>query len=168
MIVLQNYYEKVVKYDFINKFFYSDLNKIPKLKKVILFLKYKKFNLKQIKFGLVAIELITTKPVFLTKSKRSDIFLKVLKNQPINYIIALQKHQIYSFIFKLLIEVLSNFKIYNYSFVLFKTFLTFKEFEKHFYLFADLPRLKIILATNTNNDKELLYLFSSFKLVDQS
>jgi ribosomal protein L5 len=81
----------------------------------------------------------------------------------------------YHFFFKLLTEVFPNLKDFkeinasknlkNKSFSLtLLDLINFKELEKQFYLFTNLPPLNITLVTNTKTRKELIYLLNSFKM----
>ena len=175
MSLLENYYKKVIKYDLINKFFYNQLKDIPELKKIILNFGCKNFEIKNIAAALISLELITTKQATVTKSKRANILLKVRKGYPVGCIVILTKSKMYQCFFKLLTEVFPNLKDFkgikvsknlkNKSFSLtLLDLIYFKELEKQFYLFTNLPPLNIILVTNTRNRKELVYLLSSFKM----
>lgn len=175
MSILESYYKKVIRYDLINKFSYTNLNEIPKLKKIILNFGCKKFEIKNIASILFSLELVTTKQGLLTKSRRSNIWLKVRKGQPVGCVVVLKRNKMYLFLFKLLSEVfpvLRDFKGLNISKKLGKTSFSFtlkeliklKELEKQFYLFTDLPPLNITFVTNTKTKKELVYLLQSFKL----
>ena len=42
--------------------------------------------------------------------------------------------------------------------------ITFKELERQFYLFTNLPPLNVTLVTNAKTKQELVYLLFSFKL----
>ena len=76
---------------------------------------------------------------------------------------------------KLLIQVFPNLKDFrgikvskklkdkSFSLTL-DDLINFKELEKQFYLFTNLPPLNIILVTNTQTKKELMYLLNSFKI----
>ena len=175
MNILENYYKKVIQYDLVNKFLYAHLNEIPKLKKIILNFGCKKFDVKNIASALISLELITTKRGSLTKSKHSNILLKVRKGHPVGCVVVLTKNKMYTFLLKLLSEVFPTLKDFrglnvskklgqtSFSFTL-KDLICFKELEKQFYLFTDLPPLNIILITNTKTKKELIYLLNSFKL----
>ena len=175
MNLLENYYKKVIRYDLINKFFYYNLNDIPELKKIILNFGCKSFALKTIASSLLALELVTTKQGTITKAKRANILLKVRKGYPVGCLVVLKKAKMYNFFFKLLTEVFPNLKDFKginiskklkgNSFSLTLTdLINFKELEKQFYLFTNLPPLNIILVTNTKTRKELLYLLNSFKV----
>lgn len=175
MNILENYYKKIIRYDLINKFLYTHLDEIPKLKKIILNFGCKNFEIKTIASALLSLELITTKQGSLTKSKRSNILLKIRKGYPVGCIVVLRKKKMYNFFLKLLSEVFPNLKDFkgislskklgktSFSFTL-TDLINFKELEKQFYLFINLPPLNITLITNTKTKKELLYLLTSFKL----
>lgn len=175
MNILENYYKKVIQYDLINKFSYTNLNDIPQLKKIILNFGCKNFEIKNILSALLSLELITMKSGSLTKSKRSNVLLKIRKGYPVGCTVVLRKHKMYWFFFKLLSEVFPNLKSFkslsvskklgktSFSFTL-KDLIHFKELENQFYLFINLPPLNIILVTNTKTKQELLYLLTSFKL----
>lgn len=175
MNLLENYYKKVIKYDLINKFFYNKLKDIPELKKIILNFGYKSSEVKNIIAALLSLELITTKQATITKSKRANILFKVRKGYPVGCIVVLTKSKMYQFFFKLLTEVFPNLKDFkriklsknlkNKSFSMtLVDLINFKELEKQFYVFTNLPPLNIILITNTKSRKELIYLLNSFKM----
>ena len=175
MNILENYYKKVIRHDLINKFFYYNLDNIPELKKIILNFGCKSFAIKNIAASLLALELITAKQGTITKAKRANILLKVRKGNPVGCIVVLRKTQMYHFFWKLLTQVLPNLrdfkgisaskKLNGKSFSLTLTdLINFNELEKQFYLFTNLPPLNIILVTNTDTRKELIFLLNSFKV----
>lgn len=175
MNILENYYKKIIRYDLINKFCYLHLDEVPKLKKIILNFGCKNIEIKSISSALLSLELITTKRGSLTRARRSNILLKIRKGSPVGCVVILKKKLMYDFFLKLLIEVFPNIKGFNgitvskkvkqtcFSFTL-KDLIHFKELEKQFYLFINLPPLNITILTNSKTKQELLYLLSSFKL----
>lgn len=175
MNLLENYYKQVIKHDLINKFFYNQLKDIPELKKIILNFGCKSFEIKNIAAALLSLELVTTKEATVTKSKRANILLKIRKGYPVGCVVILTKSKMYQFFLKLLTEVFPNLKDFkgikvsknlkNKSFSMtLLDLINFKELEKQFYLFTNLPPLNIILVTNTKSRKELIYLLNSFKM----
>lgn len=175
MNLLENYYKQVIKYDLINKFFYNRLKDIPELKKIILNFGCKSAEIRSIASSVFALELITTKQVTITKSKRANILLKIRKGNPVGCTVILTKKKMYQFFFKLLTDVfpyLKDFRGINISKNLKNKSLSltlsdliyFKELEKQFYLFTNLPPLNITLVTNAKTREELLYLLNSFKM----
>jgi large subunit ribosomal protein L5 len=176
MNILENYYRKVVRRDLINKFSYTHLDEIPQLKKIILNFGCKNSDIRGIAAALLSLELITVRPGSLVKSKRSNVLLKIRKGNPVGCVVVLKKTKMYYFLFKLLSEVFPNLKSFtgvgvskrlekaSFSFTL-KDLINFKELEKQFYLFINLPPLNITLVTNTKTKEELVYLLRSLKLV---
>jgi large subunit ribosomal protein L5 len=175
MNILENYYKKVIRHDLINKFLYYNLDDIPELKKIILNFGCKNFAIKNVAASLLALELITTKQGTITKAKRANILLKVRKGQPVGCVVVLRKIKMYHFFLKLLTQVFPNLKDFkginvskklngnSFSLTL-VDLINFKELEKQFYLFTNLPPLNIILITNTKTQKELIFLLNSFKV----
>lgn len=178
MNILKNYYKNIIRGDLINKFSYSRLDEVPQLKKIILNFGCKNSDIKSIALALFSLELITTRQGFLTKAKRSNVILKIRKGNPVGCSIILRNSDMYIFLFKLLSEVFPKLKSFrkiavskkklvgnSFSFTL-KDLINFKELEKQFYLFTNLPPLNITLTvTNIKTEKELLYLLHSFKLI---
>ena len=174
---LEYYYKTIIKYDLINKFSYSNIKKIPELKKIVLNFGCKSSEIKELATSLLALELIinTNTPIFLTKSKQPNVLLKIRKGAPVGCKVILKKKTMYDFFLKLITEILPNLKNFeginfkksitnsNFSFTL-KNLVTFKELETYFYLFEKLPPLNITIITNTSTKKELFFLINSFKL----
>lgn len=175
MHILEYYYEKIIKYDLINKFFYTNLKELPKLKKIILNFGCKSFEIKNLASALFALELVTNKRGILTTSKKANILLKIRKGHPVGCTVVLEKTDMYIFFLKLLNEVFPNLKDFkgirlpkkakktSFSFTI-KELISFEELSTHFYLFNNLPPLNITLITNTKTQEELIFLINSFKL----
>lgn len=175
MNILENYYKKVIRHDLINKFFYNRIEDVPQLKKIILNFGCKSVEIKNLAASLLSLELIAVQQGVLTKSKRANILLKIRKGNPVGCTVVLRKNKMYSFLFKLLIDVFPNLKDFkgitvakklsktSFSFTL-KDLISFKELEKQFYLFSNLPPLNITFVTNTKTRKEFLYLLNALKL----
>ena len=176
MHILEYYYEHIIKQDLTNKFQYSNLKNIPKLKKIILNFGCQNHEIKNIVQSILSLELITNKQSKLSKTKNSNVFLKIKKGAPIGCYVILKKTKMYKFLFKLLVKIfpiLKDFK--GISFLLAKNnvnsfsfyihdLINIKELNTHFYLFNNLPSLNIIIITNTKTKKEFLYLLKSFKI----
>jgi len=175
MNILENYYRKVIQRELINKFSYTRLEEIPRLKKIILNFGCKSSEIKTVALALLTLELITMKQGSLVKSKRPNVVLKIRKGNPVGCLVVLRNTAMYSFLSKLLSEVFPNLKSFtgitvskklggpNFSFTL-KDLITFKELERQFYLFTNLPPLNVTLVTNAKTKQELVYLLFSFKL----
>ena len=171
--ILEKYYRKIIKYDFINKFYYVNVNEIPSIKKIILNFGCKNIEIKNISGCLLSLELITKKKGTLTRAKRSNILLKIRKGQPSGCVVVLKKKEMYDFFFKLLIDIFPNLKEFkhfkinknlktSFSFTL-KHLINFRELERQFYLFMNLPPLNIIIITTSKTGQELFYLLNALK-----
>ena len=136
----------------------------------------KNHELKSIAPTILSLELISNKTSKLSKSKNSNVFLKIRKGAPIGCYVILKKNKMYKFLFKLLTEIfpilkdfkgipfsLTKTKLNSFSFYI-TDLVNIKELNSHFYFFNNLPSLNIILVTNTKTKKEFLYLIQSFKI----
>ena len=170
---LKYYNEKIIKYDFINKFNYNNINEIPALQKITLNFGCKNFTIQKFATTLLALEIITTKKGTLTIAQKPNLLLKIQKGQPAGCKVILNKKLIYNFLTKLLLEVLpklKNFiglkiviKTYSFSFQLSNNEIVLKEFEEQYPLFSNLPKLDLNFSTNSRNQEELLFLIKSLK-----
>jgi large subunit ribosomal protein L5 len=171
---LNNYYEKIIKHDLLNKFNYTNLNELPKIEKIVLNFGCKNFELKKIATALFALELITSTKSVITKSTSSNIKLKIRKGQPVGCVAFLKKEKSYLFLSKLTTDVFPKLKNFtgltldkknkkSFSFTI-KELIIFNELESHFYLFSNLPPLNITVIVNSNTHIELQYLINSFKI----
>lgn len=174
MTIINNYYNQILKYDFLNKFNYKNINQIPKIKKIILNFNCKSFEIKKIAIAVLALELITRQKSVVTKSKKVSINLKIRKGHPVGCKVILKKEKMEDFFFKLLNKIfpeLKNFKglIFqlrnknSLSFAL-KDLINFNELNSNFYLFTGLPTLNVTLVYTTNTTKELFFFVNSLKI----
>jgi len=170
MHFLKQYNETVVKYDLINKFKYKSTTKLPKLEFLTLSFKFKKCDLKLLITSLAALELITLKKGSLTKSKVSNVSLKIRKGQPVGCKITLRKTQMNSVLFKLISKLLtkSDLKICNSNnlfSIKIAQILVFSELEKNYKFFRNLSDLNINIKTTTCSYQEFIFLIKSYKLL---
>ena len=175
MHFLNYFYSKNLKFDLINKFYYKDLEKLPKLKKVILNSCCKTTELKILATNLLALELIADQKGILTVSKRPNLLLKIRKGNPTGCKLTLKKSSMLNFLNKSLQEIfpkLKNFdgiKVHNkiektsFSFLI-KNTLNFPELSEHYYLFNNLSNINLSFVTTTKTKKEMLFLLKSLQL----
>lgn len=173
MQFLQYYNEKIIKYDFINKFKYKNTTEIPKLQKIILNFGCKNFTMQKFAITFLALEIITTKKGSITTAQKPNILLKIQKGQPAGCKVTLKKKSMYNFLSKLLLDILpklKNFiglkiviKTHSFFFQLSNNEIQLKEFEEQYPLFSNLPKLDINFLTNSKNQEELLFLIKSLK-----
>jgi large subunit ribosomal protein L5 len=110
MFFFETYFYKIIRYDLINTFFYRNLIKIPKLKKIILNFGYQKSNFKYFVSSILALEFISSKKGKITKSKHLNVFLKIKKGNPVGCKIVLKKSTMYFFYLKLITSIFSKVK----------------------------------------------------------
>ena len=175
MYLINDYYNNIVKYDLINKFYYQNITQLPKIKKIILTFNFKKQTLKNLMSSLIALELISTqKPIFV-KSKISNITLKIRKGQPVGCKLTLRKSKVNFFIFKLWNDffysknyVEKNIKIKTSNISVFsfqiQNSLIFSELETNYQIFKQLTKLNITIVCTSKTFKELKFLLKSYKL----
>ena len=173
MHFLEYYYKSIVKHDLINKFFYKNINELPKLKKIVLNFRTKNTKIKNFSAILLSLELITKKKGILTKIKKPNLFLKIQKGKPVGCKIILKKTLMYNFLEKILIEItpnINNFFLFKkehknytiFSFNLNYKQLVFSELKEHYHLLKTLNYLNISITTNAKTSKELFFLLRSF------
>jgi large subunit ribosomal protein L5 len=174
MHFLKHFYSKTLSYDLINKFFYNNTKKLPRLKKIILNFGGKTTEIKHLAASLLALELITNQKGALTTAKRPNIRLKIRKGNPTGCKVTLRRNYMFDFFFKTLADVfpkIKNFKEIHltrkmkeniFSYEVHDTF-SFPELEEHYYLFNNLPKLHITIVTSCDTKKEFLFLLKSFQ-----
>ena len=174
-MLIENYYKKIIQFDLINKFEYSTIKTFPYLKKIVLNFGCKSYDIKALALTFFTLKLITKKNSLLTKSKQSNILLKIRKGNVVGCTIILKKNEMYPFILKISPTIISKLKKFTYvfykkskkacfSFTL-KNFIIFKELKQQFFLFNLLPPLNITLIFNNITTKQKLayFLHSFFK-----
>ena len=174
MSFLQTYYKRIIKQDLTNKFIFSNNNKIPKLKEIILNFGCKTVSIQKFATIMLALEIISLKKGTITITKKSNVILKIQKGQPAGCKVKLKNQQMYLFLTKLHLEImpkLKNFQgftvekqIFNFFFQIPGNEIVLKEFENQYPLFSNLPILDINIFTTTKNSKELIFLAKAMKL----
>jgi len=178
MNFFEQYYNNIIKYDFINKFYYKNHKNIPKLNKIVLNFNCKNMNLKLLISSILALELITNQKSIITSSKKSNIILKIRQGNPVGCKVTLRKEKMYNFFFRLISEIIPQFKTFNnflinqkiinkkkinsYIFTIPKVLFIY-ELEYHYHLFKDLPKLQVVIVTNFMSTFEFIYFLKSFK-----
>ena len=172
MNIFNHFHTKTLKYELLNKFLYKNINKLPKIKKIILNFSNKKFELKNLAASALVLELIANQKGILTKSKHSNILLKIRKGDPTGCKVILRKRKMLDFFFKILNETFPNQKNFN-GFILTKKLQTnafscatdnaFSQLEINQHLFYNLSKLGITIITNSKTQQELIFTLRSFK-----
>ena len=174
MQFLNYHYKNTIKYDLQNKFNYNNLDKLSKLKKIILSFKCKEIDMHKIATLLLALELITTQKSCIVAIKRTKNFIKLKKGYPAKCQVILRKSVMYDFLIKCLIEIFPKIQDFSnlqinlvssniiiYSFI--KTAVNLTELNQG-PIFKKLPKLDIKILTETNSINELKFLIKNFNL----
>jgi len=172
---MQNFFLTTAQYDLFYKFFYNNVQNIPKLKKVVLSFTLKTdVNLKILAAQLVALELLSLQKATLIKTKTFN--LKIRKGAPIGCKLTLRKKYLYFFFTKILLEYFPNLKqpeIYKLkkkykkektlSFNL-KKLLVFSELNSQYHIFNKLNNLQIIIVSNSQSFSEFYFILKLHKI----
>lgn len=176
-MILKKYYEKVLLDDILNQSRYETLTKIPHIKKIII--SFTSDNgFKVLASQILALKLISfKKEVTVIKAKRHNSFLKIKKGVPVGSMVELKGSLAYTFLHRLICQVLPNHKPMlrlalpsprpgthnSFSFTI-TDLTTFPELDQQFYFFKDLPFLSVTIVTNTSSQTELRKLLQMLKL----
>lgn len=164
--MIKNYYEKVITNDLHNKFSYSNIKKVVKIKKISLNFCYKTPNFENVAATLLALELLTNKSSHLTTAHQTKLSVRVQKGQVISCYTHLYGSDIYIFLKKLISEIfpqiknhkgIKEFKSAKKTFSLTLTHVVnFRDFSNSFHLFnKTLSFLNISFVTNAQKSSEL-------------
>jgi len=171
MTFLNQYSNKIVKYDLINKFQYNNILDIPKLKYILLNFHLKKGDTKLLIPLISSLKLIVLQDSKIITSKVSNIVFKIRKGHPVGCKLTLRNVKLTKFLFKLLNKILpkSKFNCINkcnnmFSFTLDNS-LIFNELEKNYQFFKSLPKLNISVKFDECSIPEFFYLIKSYKLL---
>jgi len=174
MHFIQNHYRNIIKYDFLNKFYLTNTQDIPKIKKFMLNFNCKSTDFKTILISLLALELLTLKKGEITKSKTTNISIKIRKGSPVGCKVQLKKSQCFFFLEKLFNQILPSIKQFDgldFEFVKKKKSVDFKikkvfnlvELEPHYKFFKNIKSLEVSLITDSTSYTKTFFLLKSFR-----
>lgn len=172
MRLFEKYYKNVIKYDLIQKFKYKSINDVPKIKSIIFNIGCKTSDFKKLTTSFLSLQLLTKKKGRILISKKPNILLKIRKGDPIGCEIVLRKTSMFK-ILSYTIHILLNFKHFFFKKVkqtksvtfCFENPLFFNILEQNFGFFNNLDKINITINTNSSNNKELLFLLNSLKII---
>ena len=177
MTYLTDYYNKTLKYELINKFYYTKINNLPKLKKIILTFNCKTDEIKKISTSLLALELLIFQKAIITTTPKTNLFVKIRKGSPIGCKVTLQKNLLLQFLTKNCMEIFPKTK--NFTGLTFKTkskknnnsfsyliqnLFGSSNLEDHYYLFNHLSNLNVTLIAKNTQIEELIFIIKSLQL----
>ena len=167
MFFLNQYEQKVVKYDLINKFKYNTVDEIPILASISLNFRLKRFNVKNLISAISSLKVLTSQNSIFLKSQVPNIVLKIRKGHPIGCKVTLRKNLMNKFLFKLSNKMLlkSKTEITNNTIhIKINNILIFTELEKNYQFFKNLTDLHIYIKTTKCQLNEFLFLTNAYKL----
>jgi large subunit ribosomal protein L5 len=169
MHVSQYYYNNVLKHDFLIKFDYENSLQIPSLNKVVLNFGVSQSTLRSLLPSLAALLLISSHKPYMVPSKKPNIRLKVKGGVAIGCKVDIRGKEKFLFFEKLILYVLPRLKNFQYTVtgnnVFFKidNLFLFKELEKEYDYFQDLPKLSINLNFRAQSSLEIINFLSALK-----
>ena len=170
MKFLKTYNRTLINYDLLNKFSYKSINKLPKIKCIIINLSLKKNDLKLLITYLAALKLITKQKGSVTLAKKSNIILKVRKGTPIGCKLTLRKNKMFELYLKLINKemltlnkvIIKQKKMFSFQI---KDIFKFEELEYNYQFFNSLKLLNVNINTKSDCKNQNKFLLSSFKII---
>ncbi len=169
MPILQYYYLNVIKQDLLTKFVYLNVLEIPSLNKIVLNFGLSQSTLRTLIPALSALLLISSQKACLVASKRPLLSLKVRGGVAIGCKIDLRGKNMFLFLEKLIFYVLPRLKDFqfivsgNNLFFKIDNLFLFKEIEKEYDYFQELPKLSVNVNFKAKNAVEVRSLLFAFK-----
>lgn len=170
MSFFEYYYTNILKQEFLTKYVYKNAYQLPKLEKVVLSFTLSQTSLKNLLPLISALTIVSSQKPYLITTKKLYISLKVKSGLPIGCRVDIRGKHKFFFLEKLIFSIIPrlkefsiNFRRNNISISVFNLFV-FKEIEKDYEYFPNLPALNIHLVMKVSNCKELLDFLVSFRL----
>lgn len=171
-MVLKNYFNNLLKYDFVNKFRYSLNRSIPGIQKIVITISFKHSNIKTITSSALLLKIFSDSNVKILKKKKTKLFLKLKKGEIAGCQIIFSKKYYYLLWFKLIYEILpytltvvklSKNNI-NYVSIKFNKNFFFNELETFYSFFKDVAKINFSIVLNSTDVKEVAFLLTSIKI----
>lgn len=167
--MLRYYYNRVIRYDLLNKFLYKNCMELPLLKKIVLRFNISQSSLKNVLPALTALLLVSNQKPFLKISKKIKIRLQIKAGVAGSCFVDLRGKEQYFFLEKLIFFILPRLKDFRYflhnthvNFDVDNIFL-FRELEKGYEYFQYLPKLNVSMFFHSSMKREVLAYLSAIK-----
>ncbi len=171
MNFINHYYLTLIKYDLVNKFYYSKFDNIPKLEKIVVTcIPNKTINFKRLATQLLAFELL-----FLQKGtikKKFNISLRIKKGNMVGCKITLRRVLMNIFFFKVIVLFLPTIKQFSpytiekktkfFTFQL-KNILNFTNLGNYYQIFSQISNLNILIVSNSQFYDDFYFILKSYK-----
>ena len=175
MSPVKNYFNNIIRYDYISKFNNKNLKHFPTITKIVLNFDLKNNNEFDLISSILALELISNqKPLVLFKKFSKNLNLRIKAGSPVGCSVTLRKDTMFNFLINIFLVRLPESSIINNIYIKsitqnnicfnFKDLSTFSSIEDNYYLFKYLNNLKVSLITNSKNYSSILFLTGSLKI----
>lgn len=173
----KNFYTRTVQKDFVSRFTYSNSYEILKLEKITLNIQNEKSDINRtLLCDILGLEFISSNLPVVTKARRNNIVLGILKNYPTGVKLDLHGLQMFDFLQKLGFFIFPKFKVIlkssllssNFSFSIkqidnFQELTFFYKFFKHISFIDYNLKLKgLFLKNKLENHIGFVFLVTSF------
>jgi large subunit ribosomal protein L5 len=169
MPFIEYYYNNVLMQEFLTKYLYKNVYQLPKLNKIVVSMTLSQTSLKGLLPLISALTIISSQKPFLLTSKRVYITLRVKSGLPVGCKVDLRGKRKFFFLEKLVLSILPRLKEFSVSLqrnvvsISLLNLFIFKEIEKDYEYFPNLPQLKIHLVMNVSAFKEIYDLLVAFR-----
>ena len=167
MSIFKYYYTTVLKQDYVTNFSYANVLEIASLNKIVLSFGISQATLRKLLPSLAALLLVSSQRPYMVTSKKTTLTLKLKGGVAVGCKINLRGINKFLFFEKLIFYILPRIKNFRYvvakNNVFFKldNLFLFKELEKEYDYFQDLPKLSVNLNFKAQNSQEILvYLYA--------
>jgi len=166
---MEYYYNHVIKQDFLSKYSYENVYQLPKMNKIVISMSLSQSSLKSLLPLISALTILSTQKPFILSSNRVYLTLRVKSGVPVGCKVDLRGKRMFFFLEKLIFSVLPRLKEFSVNFrknvvslYLFNLFV-FKEIEKDYEYFPNLPKMNIHFVISASNSREVYDLLLGFR-----
>jgi len=152
--MFKNFCQNHLRFDSINRFYFFDLRKIPKVKKIILLFNSEYFNILSV--NLLLLRIICKQHVNIKLKSGKPFFVRiVLKNKLMEKLFKILTNSYFPFTNK------SNRFSVNLFFV--KNYTLFYKFNQFFKIVGGFDKITILVVICNYNFKQINYINKNFK-----
>lgn len=161
------YYNNILKQEFLTKYIYKNVYQLPKIKKIVLSLPFSHLSLRVLLPLLSALMLISSQKPTLKISNRPIVLLRLKSGLPMGCKVDLRGQQLFRFLEKLTFSILPRLKEFslffrkNVLFLSIPNLFVFKEIEKDYEYFPELPPLTVAFVFPTSMSRQEIFDFLS-------
>jgi large subunit ribosomal protein L5 len=169
MSFFEYYYDNILKHEFLTKYFYKNVYQLPKIEKVVLSFTLSQTSLKGLLPLISALTILSSQKPSLTTSKRVYVHLRVKSGLPTGCKVDIRGKRKFFFLEKIIFSILPRLKEFSMNFrkdivsLSVLNLFVFKEIEKDYEYFPNLPKLNIHLVMKVNNQREVFDFLAAFR-----